>query len=139
LYGTGFDDALVRRIGRLNALEGLALEGTEISDESLRVISRFQTLKYLTLTDTAVTAAGLRELASLPLLEVLNISHCDRLHGDVAEVITSLRSLKYCICNNTGVEIGALEWSGLSTGNVDPNMYYFLSRVTAAQMEPLPE
>ena len=65
LARVAFDDADLKRLGNLAALEKLNLEGTDISDLGLEQIGRFTSLRELNLSFTSISDRGLVRLGAL--------------------------------------------------------------------------
>lgn len=70
-FTVNVNDADLKHLSSLPAIEGLDLVGTSVTDAGLAHLAPLQTLRYLGLGGTGITGKGIRQLQHLPNLERL--------------------------------------------------------------------
>lgn len=93
--GSGVTDLGLAELGKLPALQSLALDGTPISDAGMKALQQVPSLQSLSMNGTRISDAGLGSLALLPGLKHLELMGCDLTQADFAAIgkLPALESL----------------------------------------------
>ena len=95
-FGKGFDDAGLKAIGAVTAVENLSTNGMDVSDEGVRALAKWKSLKSIAFFHPGkrLTGTGLAALAALPNFDRLTVAGSLAFADDGMAAVATITQLK---------------------------------------------
>jgi len=105
--GKGFDDAALKALGEMPALETLSTNGMDVSDDGIRALATFKGLRNIAFFHPGkrLTGTGLAALSALPHLERLTVAGSTTFADEGMSAVAKITQLKNFRTWHSGVTI----------------------------------
>jgi len=109
--GRGFNDAGLKALGEMPALESLSTNGMDATDEGIRALAAFKALRTIAFFHPGkrLTGTGLAALAALPRLERLTVAGSVAFADEGMAAVATITHLKNFRTWHTGVTIAGVK------------------------------